>query len=317
MSRAGELIEVAVPFVWLGMVLAISLLETPLKFRAPGITLALGLGIGRLVFRALNAAEIGLLALLSAAGLAGSMPSAGWGLVAALGVLLAVQVLLVRPRLDRGTDFLFAERGRRPSAYRLRQGLADAASTAGLAGRDGTTLHVTPHQLRHTYGTALVNGGMSLQALMALLGHVSAEMTLRYASLASPTVRAAYDQAMSKARSRLTMPIAPVGQAIVPDRVQWLRAEMLKTRVAHGYCSRNLVAEACPYANVCEQCDNFTTGVEFVPALRSQLADVTALRQDAEDRGWNTEVARHARVITSLTRHLDRLAHSDSPSAAT
>lgn len=39
-------------------------------------------------------------------------------------------------------------------------------------------------------------------------------MTLRYASLASPTVRAAYDQAMSKARSRLTLPIAPLGQAI-------------------------------------------------------------------------------------------------------
>jgi len=187
------------------------------------------------------------------------------------------QRALPHPRHGQPTDFLFVERGRRPSAYRLRQGLADAASTAGLAGRDGTTLHVTPHQLRHTYGTALVNGGMSLQALMALLGHVSAEMTLRYASLASPTVRTAYDQAMNKARSRLTLPIAPVGQAIVPDRVQWLRAEMLKTRVAHGYCSRNLVAQACPYANVCEQCDNFTTGVEFVPALRSQLADVTAL----------------------------------------
>jgi len=108
MSRAGQLIEVAVPFVWLGMVLAISLLETPLKFRAPGITLALGLGIGRLVFRALNAAEIALLALLSTAGLAGSMPSAGWGLVAALGVLLAVQVLLVRPRLDRRTVAIIA-----------------------------------------------------------------------------------------------------------------------------------------------------------------------------------------------------------------
>ena len=26
---------------------------------------------------------------------------------------------------------------------------------------------------------------------------------------------------------------------------------MLKTRVAHGYCSRDLVAEACPYANTC------------------------------------------------------------------
>jgi hypothetical protein len=35
--------------------------------------------------------------------------------------------------------------------------------------------------------------------------------------------------------------------------VQWLRAEMLKTRVAHGYCARSLVAEACSYANICEQ----------------------------------------------------------------
>ncbi len=118
---------------------------------------------------------------------------------------------------------------------------------------------------------------------------------------------------MSKARSRLTLPIAPVGQAIVPDRVQWLRGEMLKTRVAHGYCSRNLVAEACSYANICEQCDNFTTSVEFVPALQAQLADVTTLREDAEARGWNTEVARHARVIDSLTRQLDRLAHGNPP----
>ncbi len=92
---------------------------------------------------------------------------------------------------------------------------------------------------------------------------------------------------------------------------------MLKTRVAHGYCSRNLVAEACSYANICEQCDNFTTSTEFIPALQTQLADVTELRQDAEDRGWNTEVARHARVITSITRHVDRLAHNKPPTPPT
>ena len=78
---------------------------------------------------------------------------------------------------------------------------------------------------------------------------------------------------MNKARSRLTLPIAPVGKAIVPNRVQWLRAEMLKTRVAHGYCSRNLVAEACSYANICEQCDNFTTTSEFLPQLQAQIQD--------------------------------------------
>ena len=81
---------------------------------------------------------------------------------------------------------------------------------------------------------------MSLQALMALLGQVSTEMTLRYAALAAPAVRTAYEEAMGKARARLTLAIAPVGKPIIPGRVQWLRAEMLKTRVAHGYCSRQV-----------------------------------------------------------------------------
>jgi len=48
----------ALTFTWLGMVLGISFLEAPLKFRAPGITKELGLGIGRLVFTALNRVEL-------------------------------------------------------------------------------------------------------------------------------------------------------------------------------------------------------------------------------------------------------------------
>src|SRR5215207_233169 len=51
------------------MVLAISFLEAPLKFRAPGVTLQIGLGIGRMVFRALNTVEalltVGILAALT------------------------------------------------------------------------------------------------------------------------------------------------------------------------------------------------------------------------------------------------------------
>jgi len=59
-------VAVAAVFVWLGMVLAISFIEAPLKFRAPGVTLQIGLGIGRLVFRALNACELALAAVVVA-----------------------------------------------------------------------------------------------------------------------------------------------------------------------------------------------------------------------------------------------------------
>jgi hypothetical protein len=50
-------VTVICTFVWIGFVCAISFLEAWLKFRAPGITLPLGLGIGRLVFGALNKVE--------------------------------------------------------------------------------------------------------------------------------------------------------------------------------------------------------------------------------------------------------------------
>jgi integrase len=106
------------------------------------------------------------------------------------------------PRTGRPTDFLFMIAGHAMGQGRIRSGLASAVEKAGLVDRSGAPLHVSPHQLRHTYGTTLINGGMSLQALMALLGHVTPEMTLRYAHLASDTVKDAYDEATRKMAPR-------------------------------------------------------------------------------------------------------------------
>ncbi len=219
--------------------------------------------------------------------------------------LRGTQRALPHPRDGRMTDFLFVERGHRPSSARIEHGLADAARAAGLTGPDGDPLHVTAHQLRHTYATALANAGMSIQGLMSLLGHTTPEMTLRYATLASPALRDAYETAMGRMRPRL--PITPAGKPLIPDRVQWLTSEMLKTRLAHGYCAREIAAEACPYANICENCENFITAEEFAPVLHAQLTDIQALRDDAAARGWTSETARHDRVITSLQAHERRL----------
>jgi hypothetical protein len=79
---------------------------------------------------------------------------------------------------------------------------------------------------------------------------------------------------------------------------------MIKTRVAHGYCSRHESAGACSYANICENCANFTTGAEFTDALAEQLDDIQALKADAEQRGWDGEAARHSTTAAALTSHL-------------
>ncbi|HUY96391.1 MAG TPA: tyrosine-type recombinase/integrase [Verrucomicrobiae bacterium] len=219
------------------------------------------------------------------------------------------------------TDFLFSERGQRLGPWRLRSGLRTATRAAGLTGAGGAELRVTPHQLRHTYATELANAGMSLQGLMALLGHVTPEMTLRYATLASPTLRAGYDAAIGKVRRAL--PSLPVARPVVPDRVAWIASEFLKTRVATGYCSRHLAAGPCAYANICETCDTFVPVADSAGAIRAQLVDVRALRDDAIRRGWAFDVERHRRVIDSLETHLARLAnrppaehHLDTPPMA-
>ena len=107
MSSASA-VAIAAVFVWLGMVLAISFLEAPLKFRAPGVTLPIGLGIGRLVFRALNVCETVLAAAMVVC-LVLHAPTTAAGMAAGVAVIvLLTQVLAVRPALTRRSEATLA-----------------------------------------------------------------------------------------------------------------------------------------------------------------------------------------------------------------
>ena len=129
---------IAATFVWLGMVLAISFLEAPLKFRAPGVTLQIGLGIGRLVFRALNVCEVLLAVTVVVAVWAGGAGTLGVAAVAVAVVMLTVQIVAVRPALTRRSDQVLAgAEGPRSHAHVVYVGLevvkAIALVTAGFA----------------------------------------------------------------------------------------------------------------------------------------------------------------------------------------
>ncbi|WP_209708005.1 hypothetical protein [Crossiella equi] len=114
------------------MVLAISFVEAPLKFRAPGITLPLGLGIGRLVFRALNALECVLAAAVLVLVWLGTPTTASWVALAVVGVVLVVQLAVVRPRLNRRSEAVLAgAEGPRSHAHLVYIAL-ECAKVAGL-----------------------------------------------------------------------------------------------------------------------------------------------------------------------------------------
>jgi hypothetical protein len=63
MKNVTVLLQKLLPPVWLGMICAIAM-EAQLKFQAPGITRELGLGIGKIVFTALNRVECAFALLL-------------------------------------------------------------------------------------------------------------------------------------------------------------------------------------------------------------------------------------------------------------
>lgn len=109
MPTVAASIAVAIIFLWLGMVIAISFLEAPLKFRAPGITIPLGLGIGRLVFRALNTVEAVLAVVLVVAIIIGELPPATVVTGSVAVVMLGIQIIAVRPALSRRTDAVLAD----------------------------------------------------------------------------------------------------------------------------------------------------------------------------------------------------------------
>ena len=207
---------------------------------------------------------------------------------------------LPHPRTGRPTDYLLTHHGRRLTVDHLRDVLTRVTTDTGLP-------HITPHQLRHTYATALVNAGVSLQSLMALLGHVSAEMSLRYGRLFDSTVRTEYERALTAAKAHLgTLPTEPPqGRVSLPIvNGDWKDAPAVKARLAGGFCIRAQVQGPCAYANICEHCPNFRTDTGYLPILAAQRADTETLARDAEARGWTGEAERHRRLIERLDAHI-------------
>lgn len=98
--KITDKIAISSIYLWLGFVLAISFLEAWLKFQAPGITIPLGLGIGRLVFFALNKTEwfFAMLILLM------QIKSGNWKQIrmewSALLIILLLQTFWLLPLLD-------------------------------------------------------------------------------------------------------------------------------------------------------------------------------------------------------------------------
>ncbi len=102
--------------VWLGMILGVSFVATPLKFLVPSVTLEIGLDIGRLVFGVFNKIEIGLAVLMALLVLSSRQRDKS---VIALGVVwlaLAVKTIWLLPALEDRIQMIMQRQQPLPSA---------------------------------------------------------------------------------------------------------------------------------------------------------------------------------------------------------
>ena len=144
---------------------------------------------------------------------------------------------------------------------------------------------------------------------MALLGHVSAEMSLRYGRLFDATIRADYEKALTLAKSRFGSVLGehtPPPLLDVTGGADWREAPHLKTRLAAGYCVRTAAQGACSYANICEHCPSLRTDATFLPILAAQRTDAATLAADAKARGWEQEATRHQALVARINQLMTR-----------
>ncbi len=87
-------------------------------------------------------------------------------------------------------------RGGRLSARGIRAVVRRRARAAGI------TRRVTPHTLRHTFATHLLDGGADLRVIQDLLGHSRLRTTQRYTHVGADHLMRVYDAAHPRARRR-------------------------------------------------------------------------------------------------------------------
>jgi hypothetical protein len=162
------------------------------------------------------------------------------------------------------------ENGRPLDRHTVTRFLNKAGAAAGLP-------HIHPHQLRHTLATQAINRGMSLEAIAAMLGHRSMDMTLRYAKIASRTVADEYF-AVTDQVDALYATTDPLPADAIGPKMARLRREHHRL-LGNGYCTRPAELD-CAFESICENCSFFQTSIEFRPTLQAQHDDAEAKGQD-------------------------------------
>lgn len=238
-------------------------------------------------------------------------------LPARLGEDLAKEAMSVEQRFGAECEWLFPYRGRSPRRARAVLGetnlppwsyqtftrtvwhayLRNGITKSALTGEILTGAQV--HRFRHSIATGLLNEGWSQYEVQLFLAHKSATMVTAYAEIHEDTLRAKYEEFVSRAVDVEGTRQKPSGGAA---KVERLRDRMVRSTLPNGYCTLP-EKQTCDFVpSPCLSCKPFfRTTPTFLPIHVKQRDEALAEMEVALSEGRERAVAAHKQVAERLT----------------
>lgn len=139
--------------------------------------------------------------------------------------ILALRVQAPPAHLTNSAGLLLPRPGARGGLY---QTLLGALAAAGR--RAGCSCPVTPHRLRHTFASEMLRFGVSLPALMQLLGHTDIRMTMRYVQVTQQDLQREFHTARQRAAQPHPVPVLSVPNCATSADLPGIRQALAATR---------------------------------------------------------------------------------------
>jgi integrase/recombinase XerD len=173
--------------------------------------------------------------------------------------------------------------------------LNEVAEKVPILDPNGLVYRFKPHAFRHTVGSQMINNGMGIADVMAYLGHMSPEMTLRYAEIDD-------DNLKQKFKALVLSGQAVGGAALKALREQlergdeseldWVVSNLRKLSLPWGQCLHHAKANKCPYGQTAcftkdnGPCHKLVTTPEHAPVIIATMEDLEKSKQIADEKGW-------------------------------
>jgi integrase len=168
------------------------------------------------------------------------------------------------------------------------------------------------HRMRHTRATELLNGGVPIHVVQRYLGHLSPEMTMRYADTLPKTHEREFLRFKKLGSDGRELGLDP---ADIYEMVQLSRHT--DRILPNGVCLLPPI-KRCERGNACLTCDHFATDARHLPELQAQLGETEALierrraqhlqrtgQQMSEGNVWLEQRLAEGRSLVSIIAALD------------